>query len=328
MSTNQELLRKADMAIADLASNGGMLLPEQGQTFIRKLIKEPTIIRQARVVEMTAPTRKINKIGFGQRILRAATSGVALTQAQRAKPTTEQIELNTKEVIAEVRLPYDVLEDNIERATAASNDPANTAGRGGLQDTLLALIAERTATDLEELALLSDTAYTSGDADDQAYMRLFNGYLKTAATGASAHIYDHGQGAVSKDMFRRIKMELPTPYLRNLPLMRYFSSVNVETMWRDSVANRGTALGDASLTGSNPIPAYGIPVDAVHMMPDNRVLLTNPLNLIFGIQRQISMEFDKDISARVYIMVVTARVAVQIEEMDATALGTNVNING
>ena len=56
-----------------------MLNPEQGAAFIRVLIKQPTLIRVCRVVEMIAPIRKINKIGFGSRILRAATSAIALT---------------------------------------------------------------------------------------------------------------------------------------------------------------------------------------------------------------------------------------------------------
>lgn len=105
MSSNQSLLRKADMAIEDLRQDGGELQPEEGATFIRKLIKQPTLLQQVRIVEMNAPKRKINKIGFGSRILRKATSSVALTQSQRAKPSTEQLELDTKEQIAEVRLP-------------------------------------------------------------------------------------------------------------------------------------------------------------------------------------------------------------------------------
>ena len=154
MSTNSSLLRKADIAIADLQADGGELNPEQGASFIRKLIKQPTLIRVCRVVEMNAPRRKINKIGFGSRILRKALSAQALTQAQRSKPTTEQIELNTKEQIAEVRLPYDVLEDNIERASAANNELANS-GPGGLRQTIIELIAERAALDMEELAILA-----------------------------------------------------------------------------------------------------------------------------------------------------------------------------
>lgn len=324
MTASRDLLQKADMTIADLVANGGRLQPEDSAVFLRKLIKEPTILRQARVVEMLSPERKINKIGFGSRILRAAQSGVALTPAQRAKATTEVIKLNTTEVIAQVNLPYDVLEDNIERATVADNAAPNARGPGGLKETLLALIAERAALDLEELCLLGDTAYTSADPDDQAYMTLFDGWLKRSASG---HILNFNNAAVDKAVFRDMKKALPKQYLRVLSQMGYFGSIDMETMWRDSLANRGTALGDATLTGSAAVPAYGIPVMGAAMMPDTKVLLTNPKNLICGIQRQFSMEFDKDIQSRVYIIVLTARVAVQIEEVDATVLGLNVNVN-
>ena len=146
-----------------------MLNPEQGAAFIRVLIKQPTLIRVCRVVEMIAPIRKINKIGFGSRILRAATSATALTASGsngtaldgRAKPTTSQIQLTTKEQIAEVRIPYDVMEDNIERATTAQNELPNT-GPAGLRQTIIDLIAERAALDMEELGLLSYTSYTNG----------------------------------------------------------------------------------------------------------------------------------------------------------------------
>src|SRR6185437_4033913 len=121
MTASRDLLQKADMTIADLVANGGRLQPEDSAVSLRKLIKEPTILRQARVVEMLAPQRKINKIGFGKRILRKAVSSTPLSQSQRSKATTEVIELTTQEVIAQVNLPYDVLEDNIERAMVADN---------------------------------------------------------------------------------------------------------------------------------------------------------------------------------------------------------------
>src|ERR1035438_9251044 len=85
MSSNQELLRKADLALADLASNGGLLLPEQADTFIRVLIEQPTLLASARVVTMNTPTRKINKIGFGNRIMRRATSSTALADSDRSE---------------------------------------------------------------------------------------------------------------------------------------------------------------------------------------------------------------------------------------------------
>lgn len=321
MTSNTSLLRKADLAIADLQSNGGELNPEQGASFIRKLIKQPTLIRQCRVVEMTASQRKINKIGFGSRILRKAQSAVALTQAQRSKPTTEQVELNTKEQIAEVRIPYDVMEDNIERASAANNEASNQ-GPGGLRQTIIDLIAERAALDLEELALLGDVDYTSGNADDQAFLSQLDGWLKNAYTNGG--VVDAGGSTITKDVFKNGLKTLPSQYQRNKPALKHFVSVNNETEYRDTLADRATSLGDQMTQGTSPTWAYGSPVLPVAMMPEDKGLFTDPMNLIFGIQRQVSMEFDKDITSRVYVIVLTTRIDFQIEEAEAIVEYVNI----
>lgn len=324
MASNSSLLRKADLAIEDLRNDGGELTPEQGASFIRKLIKQPTLIRMCRVVEMQAPKRKINKIGFGTRILRKAVSGTALTEGQRSKPTTEQISLDTKEQIAEVRLPYDVLEDNIERATAANNEASNT-GPGGLRQTIIDLIAERAALDMEELALLADTDYTNGsNQDDEDYLAQLDGWLKRGAD--DGNVSDAEGATISKAIFKDGLKTMPSQYQRNKAAMHHFVSVNNETEYRDTLADRGTALGDNMVQGSGPVFAYGSPVSPVALMPEDEGLFTNPLNLIFGIQRQVSMEFDKDITARVYIIVLTCRLDFQIEETEALVKYENIAV--
>ena len=153
MSGVADLIKKADLALSDLAA-GGLLTVEQSDRFFRKLIKSPTILRQVRTVVMSKPEMEINKIGFGTRIMRPAASATPLIQADRAKPDLGKVTLSTKEVIAEVRIPYDVLEDNIEGGNIAV-DPQS--GAGGLHGTLVDLIAERAALDFEELLLLGDT---------------------------------------------------------------------------------------------------------------------------------------------------------------------------
>jgi len=330
MTANATLLQKADLALADLSANGGLMQPEQGAAFIRKLILEPTLIKQARIVEMTSPQRKINKIGFSKRILRKGTQGTALSAPSasglggRAKPATEQITMTTSEVIAEVRLPYDVLEDNIERTTVADNAASNSPWSSGLQETLVTLIAERGALDLEELALLADTSYTNGaDADDEAYLSMFDGWL-TLAGDTGSNIVDVADATISKEMFKAGMKAMPKQYLRNMNSMRTYTSVNQRIEYRDGIANRVGAMGDAAVNGNGELAPHGVPLEAAQLMPEDIGLMTNPMNLIFGIQRQVSLEFDKDITARVYIVVLTARVAVQIEEVGATVKYTNI----
>ena len=81
----------------------------------------------------------------------------------------------SRETIREMAFEF-----NIERAAAANNEASNT-GPGGLRQTIIDLIAERAALDMEELALLGDTGYTSGNADDQAYLSQLDGWLKKGA---------------------------------------------------------------------------------------------------------------------------------------------------
>ena len=95
---NQDLIKKADIALSDLAT-AGRLNPEQTDRFIQTLMDEPTILRNVRTVTMNGPQMKINKIGFGSRILRPAVSATPLADGDRVKPDLSQVELNTKEIM-------------------------------------------------------------------------------------------------------------------------------------------------------------------------------------------------------------------------------------
>jgi len=311
MSTNQQLINKADLALADLASNGGLLQAEQTDKFIQVLIDSPTLINRARVVTMSSPQKKINKIGFGSRILRPATSATALADDQRAKPDLGQITLNSKEVIAEIHLPYDVLEDNVEGGNI--NATMGTSA-GGVQDTLIALLGNRAALDLEELCILGDV--TSSDP----YLALLDGFLKRM----TSHIVNAGGATISKDIFKAAIKAMPDKYLRVRGDNEFFLSVDNETEYRDTVANRATGLGDSALLTANSMAAYGSNVVAAPLMPNSKGIYTNPNNLIFGIQRKVNIEYDKDIRARKFIVVLTARVDFQVEEVDASVVMTNI----
>ena len=315
MTTNSVIIQKADMALSDLAA-GGLLNPEQSSKFIQDVLAAPTILPTLRVVQMNSPQMKIDKIGFATRILHPATSATSLVVGDRSKPTTGSISLSTKEVIAEVRLPYDVIEDNIERGNinAAGANAAAAPVQGGFKDTIVSMIAGRVALDLEELGLLGDT--TSGDA----YLALVDGFLARA----QANTVDMAGAVISKTMFKNGLKALPKQYHRNLPALRHMISVNQEIEYRDSLANRDTGLGDSIIEGFRGVFGYGVPVEKTPMMPEANGLLTYPKNFVMGIQRKISMEVDKDITARVFIIVVTARIDFQIEDTSAVVQYTNI----
>lgn len=313
-TTNKEILQRADLAIADLDTNGGLLQPEQADSFIDMILDQPTILRQVRTVRMNAPERKINRIGFASRILRAASqtggaeddgsNGRYVPKAQRAKPTTTQITLNTKEIIAEVRLPYEVLEDNIEGES--------------LEGHIMRLIAERAAIDLEEFGLAADSASVD------PYLALQDGWLKRM----TPHVVNNASAGIDPDMLTDGLLAMPQKYLRNLNQLKHFVSVANTIKYRQKVAARATGYGDSALTQNIPLYAAGVSLEAAPMLAavgaGNTGFLTFPQNLLFGIQRDIRVETDKDIRSREYIIVLTCRVALQIDDVDATVKYTNI----
>lgn len=319
--TNRELIRKSDWAVADLSS-GGLLNPEQSNRFVRKLLVQPTLLRSVRSVLMNSHTMKINKIQFDKRILRPGVEYTPLaedpgdTGVGRSRPVTEQVELVSKEQIAEVRLSYDLIEDNIENGDIGlqTSEVSGRPAQGGLKDTIMQLMAERVALDLEELAILGDTG--SGDA----YLAQLDGYLQQA----TANVVNNANAGVSKSLFKAGVQTMPDQYLRNRTAMRHYLSVDQETSYRDNLGNRETTLGDAQINGTAPVFGMGTPVEPVSLIPNDQGMFTNPMNLIWGIHRQIHMESDKDITARAIIIVVTTRVDFLIEEVEAIVKYTNI----
>lgn len=322
MSSNSKIIQKADMTLADLAT-GGLLNPEQSASFIRKLLAAPTILNQMRTVVMSSPKRNIDKIGFGDRILMPAQSGVALqadfsATDRRSKPTTYQVQLDTKEVIAEVRLPYDVIEDNIEQgdinATGAGGPNGSGVVQGTFKDTIISMIAERVAVDLEELAILGDTG--SGDA----YLALIDGFL----VAATSNVVVVG-APISRTVFKNGIKTMPDQHKRQLAGMKNFVSMDNYTEYSDTIASRETSGGDAINQQITPtLWALGTRVEGASVMPAASGLLVTPKNMIFGIQRKISVEVDKDISSRVFVIVVTARIDFKYEEEEGVVKYTTI----
>lgn len=303
------IVEKADIAVQNLIDNGGYLNPMQANTFIRMLVDQPTILNEMRVVPMNAPTMEINKIGFSSRILRAApSSGTALSAGDRASASTDKVELLTKEIIAEVWLPYDVLEDNIERGT--------------LESTIMSMITERASIDLEELIILGFTSATD------PYIGLMNGLLVTA----NDHLvnYTTPPTDIDVDIFKRGLQAMPTKYLRNRGQMKFYVSHYLESEFAAQMSFRETAMGDVRITNdyASMLKAFGVPVVPCAMMPDANYIFTLPQNLILGIQRKIQIETDRLVRERAHVIVLTMRLAFAIEETDAVVKATGLTATG
>jgi hypothetical protein len=125
-------------------------------------------------------------------------------------------------------------------------------------------------------------------------------------------------------LFETGLLTMPQKYLRDLSALRNFIPVADEIRYRANVARRATGYGDSALTSNGQLVAYGVPVDKAPLMPASTGLFTYPQNIIFGIQRNIQIETDRDIRAREVVIVLTARVDCKWDDEAAVVKYTNI----
>lgn len=309
MDNNEALgIVKSALESNDLVA-GGYLNAMQSERFIRGVLDQPTILKSCRSILINGDSAKIEKIGFGSRIMRPAQENTALSSSDYAKPTFGKVDLLTKEAIAEVRISYDTLENNIEGQN--------------LKNTIISMIQQRVALDLEELAI-------NGDKNsDDTYLKLVDGWL----VKANQHVINANGAPISSNLYRKLIGAVPDKYKRVPTEWRIFNSFDMDLDYKEQIAQRSTAAGDKFLLDKVNASAFGFQIQPCAMMPVDsttklsKALLTHPQNLIAGFTRKVSIETDKDISARQIIIVVTMKVDFAIEEADATAVLTNVLVN-
>lgn len=298
------------MALSDLTS-GGLLVPAQAQKFIRILIEEAKVMKLATVTPMKSHTQEINKIKFGSRILRAAAEGVALPEADRAKPTTSKVTLVARPFKAQVNLTYEVLEDSIEQDT--------------LKQTVMQLMGEAIARDVDEVLVRGDTA------SSDTFLAQFDGILKSS----TSNVVNAGTVPLTKTILRDMLKTMPSPFLRDKSALRFLTSVDAEIDYRDSLSNRQTATGDKALDGAAPVGYSGVPLIDIALFPENLggatnetdVILTDPKNINVGIWRNIMIETDKNIEAGKVIIVASMRMDMKYIEETATVKAVGIKVS-
>ena len=242
----------------------------------------------------------------------------------RAEPTFPTSPYTTQKV----RLPFEVTEDTYQQ----------NIEKEALETKLVRQFATQFGLDFDDLDVNGDTA--AGAGPDQAFLQIHDGLLKLGATVAGVHRVNGGAinaGVITPAHFFAALKAMPNKYRAigtqaqgansnlNPTGLAWLMSPNRHVTWVESLVARATAGGDAALSnqsgpGERPL---GIPVIEVPYLPDTRVFLTNPKNLVRPVfdqvrRRRVTGETDWELATRDkrgYIFFV--RQGFYIEEPDA-----------
>lgn len=308
-----------DLTTANFIAEGGNLVDEQANRFLRRLIEQSQFLSTpgVSVLPMNAPARRVEGITFQDRIVSSLTEKIA--PANCVRPDMDRQVLQTYEYGACAKLSYCALQDNIEGGREVRGNR--------IEDTIIDLMVERVVSDIEEILINGDTA--SGDPT----LANFDGFLIAAGNS-----HDHLAAVMDKDLFKDTRLAFAARYLAAMQRQMIFVSPRVDLEWRDILAVRATDLGDEALAGrdhrnidgrnnwSKRFGMYGIPDRILTHMPDDQILIADPRNAMIGFFRDIFIDWDKNILERCVEVMITFKMGFVWSDPLAVARGFNFTL--
>lgn len=282
------------------------LSQEEASAFVDTIVDESSIMKKTRVVKMDRAKMDIGKLIGNGRFLHAGGHDVALADDKKDKFTPDKITLTTKELIGAIEIFDDELKHNIEGQS--------------LENRLLGLVARKVGNELEEIALYSDTAGTWG-ATESAF-GLFDGWIKKVLAGGNvvdaSDALLFADAKVSKEKFIKLLKSLETKFRRGTEIFNHNDITIDYNQLFDTNFNRNTFIDNVLGTPLNSCPNFRF-----NGSGETESLLTNPMNLIMGIQIEDSaMSFEKErvASKRKTIYHFQMEVDFNIEEVTAASV--------
>ena len=321
----KELISKSAIDATSLPNS--VLNREQANRFIDLVVNESVLLQNIRVVRTNRNKGEINKLDLGNIVTEGAST---TSKATTSVPTESVVTYDCEKYRSAFDLKTDFMEDNIERA--------------GVRNTLLNMFSKRIAIDTELASIEGDNSLTTGDASTAQNNLLgvndgFNQILLDRVPAAQQ--IDANGAAPSKVLYYALKRAIPSRYRAAKPNYTFVVPSGPYDKWRLDWSDRETAGGDTALsTAGVPGPGpWGINMLEVPLMPedltygtagtDGSIVYLTPLdNLIYFVQRDITIEFDRQPRADVWEVTIHFRVDFEVENSDLVVIAKNVAMSG
>jgi hypothetical protein len=340
MATQEEILAKANEVTTSVVSNasGGLLKPEQSNRFIDFVVDQSNLMRNARVVRMRTPSREIDKVSVGTRLMQKATE--ATDDGSNAAVTFSKVSLTSVKLRLDWELSTEALEDNIEGAS--------------LEDHLAQIMARQTANDLDDLLINGNTS------SNNALLKALDGFVKLSLAGGT--VVDEGGNNISRSTFDRVLRNMPTKFLQRRNELRFFTGAGLVQDVSFSLQNPnsataatagapapGSTFGEQAFMngairanggpGATGLAPYGVPLVEIPLFPETvsgdysgasgnhgYVELTFPNNKVVGMHRDITVyrQFQPKTDTIEYTQFM--RVACNVENLGSYVVAKNVKL--
>jgi hypothetical protein len=301
---------KADLTVNDILLEGGFLNAEQTKQLFFLLIKESRFLPMIDTISFDPNEWELSKLGFEGRVVRAATEDVALPEADRSRPDLGQSVITVNEFIAETRIPYSALEDHVTN--------------GSLINHIKTEFSKAISRDSEAIAINGDTSNTGTTPFDGA-LKKSDGFHKRVVSS----VYAAGGVRFTKAQTKVMAQIMADEHYRDGSDMVFFTNKNAAIDYGQHHAARvnedpSKKLVRIAWDGVDIVKIPEWPSGLGVGLDETTVILCDPKNATMGFQRKVTMETDKDISARKWIVVVTYKSGQNWKHEPATVKATGI----
>lgn len=322
-----EKISKAAFSTSSMPA--GSIKRQDADRFINLVVDESTLLKNIRVMRVDAPSGSFSKLNISGPVTRVATEGTDPSDTR--KPTNTVVSYAVAKTISCLDITGEAVEDN----------PEGDSGRTTILDAMVSQIGN----DMENLAIEGDSSI-SGVTDPELLLKANDGYIKLTASGTGAHQTDATGLAPSVELLQEMMGDLPTKYRKDKSKLRWIMSENTALMLSAQLANTGNAnayrgaLADMALQDGGLPKIHGVSALVVPLMPEDLTIdgtagstgaviwLTDPNNLIYVVQRDINVEWDRRPRIDTDQCTITMRTDFVVENTDAVVRATNVNLSG
>lgn len=318
---NSTIIRKAAISTGSLAS--GLLNSGQAKKFLQQTFEATTLSGLIRHELRIEKKGELDKIGIASRIVRKKTEGT--DDGYRAGVKTSKIEYSC----TAVRLPWEITEETLRE---------NIEGED-FETTVTNLMTTQLGVDMEDLLLNGDedtpAEYDTGqkesdgvtpimaDTQDYDFLKINDGWIKQILNGG--HVCDASAIGMSLDLYYKAVAQMPNKY--NNGKLRWLMSPKRAQEWElfllNQVIGKGGAVPDSLYKSPVGIPAVACPA-----MPNDKMILTDPKNLVevnsYKVKIRKTTEGESAIMEDKRFYVVHLDFDAVIEEPDATVIITNL----
>jgi hypothetical protein len=319
----EELISKS--AIDDTSLPNSVLNRKQSDAFIDLVVNTSKLLKMIRVKKVDHPKGEINKLDLGTIVTEGAhTTSKATTRT----PSERIVTYDTEKYRSAFDLKTDFLEDNIEKSA--------------VRNKLLGMFSKRIAIDTELALIEGDASLATGDAqsDENNLLGVNDGFSKILKDRVpSAQQIDAGGAAPSKMLYYEMKRRIPSRYRVAKPEYRYLLPSGPADKLMLDWSDRETSRGDAAFSEGTAPNIWGIPWVEIYLMPEDlsfgsagtdgsEIWMTPPSNLIYFVQREITIEWDRKPRQDMWEVTIHFRIDCEVENEDLVILAKNISMSG